>query len=317
MVLDSVVDRKIVFLDAGTLYGEGEIERLATLGGLHIYNHSSAEETVERMRGAEVVITNKVYLGKEEMKGCPSLKLICVAATGTNNIDLEAAKEMNISVKNVKDYSTPSVVQITFSMLAHLSAPLAPLHEFVASGSYQAHPYFTHLPKAFDEWSGKKWGIVGMGNIGRGVAAVAQAMGFEVIYHSLSGSIQSAYNHVDKPTLFRESDVLSLHCPLNERSRNFVNADTLRLMKPEAILINVARGGIVDELALVEALKAGRLAGAALDVYDTEPMSKDSPLLTSLPSSKLLLTPHIAWGSKQARQRLVQGIFVNIQQHFA
>jgi lactate dehydrogenase-like 2-hydroxyacid dehydrogenase len=306
---------KIVFLDAGTFYGSPSIaEMLLPLGQVALYEYTSPKEVVERIAEAHIVLTNKVVLDENIFSRCPELKLICVTATGTNNIDLDAAKRRNIQVKNAAGYSTHSVAQTTLAMVLHLVMRLHARRSFVET-SYPQHPFFTHLQPGFQEINGKTWGIIGLGAIGSQVAKIANALGAKVVYHSPSGRQKTnEYSHLTLLELLSSSDIISIHSPLNEFTKNLIGQKELAICKPTALLINVARGGIVEELALAKALDNDELGGAGVDVYSVEPIQPDNPLLHLKNKEKLLLTPHIAWGSYEARHKLMEITCGNIEE---
>lgn len=305
----------IVFLDAATVGFEGEIKAFSELGTYTQHAMTLPAERIARTGGYEIVITNKVVIDREVMDACRELKLVCVAATGMNNIDLEYADKKNIAVKNVSGYSTASVAQSAFSMLFYLMHSSLYYDDYVKSGAYSRSPVFTHHGRQFHELDGKIFGIIGMGNIGKQVAKIAAAFGSEVVYHSTSGKNQKAgFRHLDLPTLMEQSDFISIHCPLNEHTRSLIDREHLLMMKKSAYLLNLGRGGIVDEAALAGALDQDTIAGAALDVLSSEPISEDNPLLKVNNKHKLFITPHIAWASIEARERLINSIAGNIKE---
>lgn len=304
---------KIVFLDAGTFYGSPDIfQMLSSFGEVKLYACTAPHEVKSRIEEANIVLTNKVVLDESHFLHNPQLKLICVTATGTNNIDYEAAKKYGVTVKNASNYSTHSVAQTTWAMALSLHMRIHTYKDFVFK-SYSQHPYFTHLHPDFTELKDKTWGIVGLGNIGKKVAAIAQAFEMQVVYHSPSGQVQEVpYPHVSLEEICKKSDFLSLHTPLNSFSRNLISEKEFKLFKPTSILINVARGGIVDEQALVNALDKGKLGGAGVDVFSIEPILRINPLLNIKRKHKVIFTPHIAWGSVEARQKLMDLTCQNI-----
>ena len=303
---------KIVFLDASTL-GAASLEPLRALGELVCYPYSSPAEALERVKEAEVLIINKVKVTAALMDAAPNLRLICEAATGVNNIDLEAAAQRGIPVKNVAGYSTDSVVQLTFTLILNLLCRPAGYDSYVKSGRYSASPIFTDVSNPFTELAGKTIGIVGMGTIGQRVAKVAEAFGMKVIYFSTSGTSHCKdYPSVSIEELMSSSDIVSIHAPLNARTNGLIGARELALMRGSAIIINIGRGGIVDEQALADAISAGAIAGAGLDVFTSEPLPAGNPLLHTAHPERLTFTPHIAWASREALSRLVQGIAMNI-----
>jgi lactate dehydrogenase-like 2-hydroxyacid dehydrogenase len=307
---------KIIFLDLYSI-GNADISILATLGEWTAYETTAPDQVVTRCADADVIITNKVKLLRPELEALPHLKLICIAATGMNNVDLTAAAEKGITVKNVTDYSTDSVAEQTFTTTLGLIHQTRYYDDYVKSGIYGHSGLFTHHGRPFMEIKGKKWGIIGMGHIGRRVAEIAAVFGAEVSYYSTSGmNLKAGYTNKELNELLAESDIVSIHAPLNERTQDLLDYKHLCLMKPSAFLINVGRGGIVNETDLVQALRENRLAGAGLDVFEQEPLPSDHPLLAPGIREKLLLTPHVAWASLEARQRLVDTMVRQIQQYF-
>lgn len=307
---------KIVFLDAYSV-GDADVSALWNLGEFTPYETTEPEQVIARCQEADVVITNKVKLLQPEIEALPHLKLICIAATGMNNVDLKAAAQKGITVKNVAGYSTDSVAELTFTMALNLIHQTHYYDQYVKSKAYSLSGLFTHHGRSFFEVKGKKWGIIGMGQIGRRVAEIASAFGAEVSYHSTSGkNLQTGYKQQELDSLMAESDIISIHAPLNEQTRDLIDYQKLSLMKKNAYLINVGRGGIVKEKDLAKALRENRLAGAGLDVYEQEPLPSDSPLLSPDIQEMLLMTPHVAWASAEARQRLINTIVNNIETHF-
>ena len=303
---------RIVFLDASTL-GAASLEPISALGELVCYPYSSPQEALERVKEAEVLIINKVKVTAQLMDAAPGLRLICEAATGVNNIDLEAAAQRGIPVKNVAGYSTDSVVQLTFALILNLLCRTASYDAYVKSGLYSASPIFTEVSRPFMELAGKTMGIVGMGTIGQRVAKAAEAFGMKVIYFSTSGTSHCKdYPSVSIQELMSSSDIVSIHAPLNARTQGLIKARELGMMRPEAIIINIGRGGIVDEQALADAISEERIAGAGLDVFTREPLPADNPLLHTAHPERLSFTPHIGWASREALDRLVRGIAANI-----
>ncbi|MDO4758144.1 MAG: D-2-hydroxyacid dehydrogenase [Rikenellaceae bacterium] len=304
---------KIVFLDRASL-GDASLKPIEALGELVCYDTTSPEACVARIADAEVIITNKVRIFRPEMEAAPHLKLICIAATGMNNVDLEAARERGIEVKNVAGYSTESVVQTTFAHLLTLVGRLPYFDQRVKSGEYSQGSLFTDMGRSFWELNGKRMGIIGLGTIGRRVAELSEAFGMEVVYYATSGRPHDDhFRAVSLEELLSTSDVVSIHAPLNERTAGLIAAKELQQMRPSAILLNAGRGGIVDEAALAEALNRGEIAGAGLDVYCQEPLPATSPLLRIKEPERISLTPHTAWASAEARARLVAGIAENIK----
>ena len=304
---------KIVFLDASTV-GDTPLDEISVLGELVCYATSTHEEALARVRDCEVLIINKVIVDTELIAAAPALRLICEAATGVNNIDLEAAAARGIPVKNVAGYSTDSVVQETFMHILSLAGNGPYFDTFVKDGSYSASPIFTDLSRPFYELTGKTMGIIGLGTIGSKVARVAEAFGMKVKYYSTSGTSHNRdYPSVPLDELMGTSDVISIHAPYNARTAGLIGARDLALMKPTAFIVNAGRGGIVDEAALAQAVDERRIGGAALDVFVGEPLPADSPLLHTRHPELLRFTPHTAWASVEARKRLVAAIAANIR----
>ncbi|MBX9852127.1 MAG: D-2-hydroxyacid dehydrogenase [Cytophagaceae bacterium] len=307
---------KITFLDAKTVGALPELNDLELLGDLQVFQNTKASETFKRIQDSEIVITNKVIIDKKIIKKADKLKLICVAATGTNNIDLKAAEEKDIQVKNVKGYSTHSVAQHTFSMIFYLLNHISYYDRFVKSKKYSRSDIFTCLDKNIFELKDKVFGIIGLGTIGKEVAKVAEAFGAEVIYYSTSGkNSDPVYKRTELDDLLKTSDVISIHAPLNEKTKNLLGLAQFKLMKQSAILVNTGRGGIIIEKDLVKALNQNLISGAAIDVYEKEPIGKSNPFMSIKNKEKLLLTPHIAWASVEARKELLKGVYDNIREY--
>ena len=304
---------KIVYLDEGSV-GDACLDGLRSLGEYTGYHNSTREESLERVRDCEVLIINKVAVDAVLMDRAPKLRLVCVSATGTDNIDLDAAAARGIIVRNVAGYSTESVVQATFTHLLSLLGRSAYFDAYVKDGRYSEGGLFTDSRLPFTELAGKAMGIVGMGTIGSRVAQVACAFGMDVAYYSTSGTSHcSAYPSLPLEELLRRSDVVSIHAPLNSRTAGLIGEAELAMMKPGAVLLNLGRGGIVDEEALAAALDAGTIAGAALDVYSREPLPSDSPLLHLLHPERISLSPHRAWASRESLSRLLSAVEENIR----
>ena len=305
---------KIVFLDASTV-GDTPLDEIAALGELICYPASTKEEALARVSDCEVLIINKVVVDAALIAAAPELRLICEAATGVNNIDLEAAAARGIPVRNVAGYSTDSVVQETFMHILSLAGNGPYFDDKVKSGAYSRGPIFTDLSRPFYELTGKTMGIIGLGTIGTKVAHVAEAFGMKVVYFSTSGTSHNKdYPSLPLDELMATADVISVHAPYNARTAGLVGARELALMKPTAFIVNMGRGGIVDEAALAQAVDEGRIGGAALDVYVREPLPADSPLLHTRHPERLRFTPHTAWASVEARRRLVSAIAANIRE---
>lgn len=304
-----------VFLDLASVdAGDLDLAPLkCTLDHWALHDETAPKQVQQRIQGFDVVVSNKVVLDAATIAGADALRCICVAATGTNNIDVAAAGERGVVVSNVVRYATPAVVQHVFSLLLALSTRLLDYERWAQSGRWQHHAQFCSLDFPIRELAGKVMGIVGYGELGQGVAEVARAFGMEVRVAQRPGSEQAAEGRVPLHELLPQVDVLSLHCPLTDDTRNLIGAEELRLMKPDAVLINTARGGIVDEAALADALQAGRLGGAGIDVLAQEPPRDGSPLLTEPPLPNLIVTPHTAWASREARQRLIDELSLNVR----
>jgi glycerate dehydrogenase len=314
---------RAVFLDFGSL-GPDDIDATPLtklLPDLALYPATSADNVQTRIRDAEIVLVNKVRLDGSMIADCPKLKLICLAATGTDNVDLAAAREHGIAVCNIRNYCTPSVVQHVFGVLLELTLSLAAMRDLIASGAWSRHEHFCLLDLPSRELAGKTMGIVGLGELGSAVARVASAFGMQVLAarrpydpgDDAAGTTKAdGIERVGLGKLLERSHVISLHCPLNEDTQHLVNAETLHAMRNDAVLINTARGGLVDADALLEALGNGVIAAAGIDVLETEPPPADHPLLTTrLPN--LLVTPHIAWAARESRQRAVEELAANVE----
>ena len=306
-----------VFLDLATI-SRGDLD-LAPLESTPFewqhFDHTPPEEALSRIEGAELVVSNKVVLDRSILEQAPALRLICIAATGTNNVDLEAARELEIAVTHVAGYSTPSVVQHVFALILSLTIRLPDYQKAVMQGAWQRSDQFCLLDYPIAEIAGKTLGIIGYGALGQGVARVAEAFGLSVmIAQRPGGEPQPGRTPLDQ--LLSQSDIISLHCPLTEDTRDLIGRRELALMKQEALLINTARGGIIDEEALAEALKQNRLGGAGIDVLAVEPPKAGNPLLQpDIPN--LIVTPHTAWASRESRQRLINEVGENIQAYLS
>lgn len=298
---------KIVFLDAKTIGDDIDLSAFEKLGEVVTYNFSTTEEALERTVDADVIVLNKVEINEHSIGKAKKLKLVCVTATGTNNLDKEYLKSRGIEWRNVAGYSTESVAQHTFAMLFYLWEKLAYYDQYVKSEKYVGDVMFTHFEKRFHELRGKTWGIIGLGNIGRRVADIAKAFGCRVIYYSTSGkNSQQGYERVEFDALLEQSDIVSVHAPLDKNTRGLMNREAFREMKSSAVFLNLGRGPIVVEQDLADALEAGEIAGAGLDVLSAEPMRKDNPLRKIKDSERLIITPHIGWASVEARTRLME-----------
>lgn len=304
--------KKIVFLDEYSIAGRS-LDSITSLGEYTAYENTTKEQVAERLKGADVAITNKVVIDGDAMRQLPDLKLICVAATGMNNVDLESAKELGIEVRNAVGYSTTSVAETTLASALALARNIVYFDEYFHDGRYsKADRAFCYDRFTF-EIRGKRWGIVGLGNIGREVARLASAFGCEVRYFSTSGvKRQEEYPAMELNELLEWSDIVSVHSPLNEHTRGLIGIEELKRMKPISIIINVARGGIIDESALAEALNKGYVSAAALDVFSVEPL-RTSPLYDIKDKYRLLASPHNAWSAAEAIDRLIECVAENIR----
>lgn len=297
---------KIVLLDAATMGADIDFSPIDAIGEVVKYPNTLPSQRAERIKDADVAVVNKVVLDGEVLSRAQNIKLICVFAVGYNNIDISYCKEHNIKVRNVPGYCTQSVCQHTFALLFDLIEKMRYYDDFVKSGKYSGSGMANHLGKPFFEISGKKWGIIGMGAIGRAVADCAAAFGADVSYSSISGVLrEEKYQNIPLDTLLRESDIISVHAPLNEMTNRLIGERELSLMKKTAVIINVGRGAVIDEEALARAIDNGTIAGCALDVYSQEPPAADSPILNIKDKERVIYTPHIAWSSAEARARCV------------
>ena len=304
---------QIVFLDAGTVdYGDLSLAGFARLGNFKAYQLTSRDQISSRIRNASIVLTNKCKLDGESLASASKLKLVCLAATGTNNVDLEYCRKRNIGVANVAGYSTESVVQFTFSFLLALAGNLVELNKASHDGTWSKSPFFSLPGICFHEIKGKTLGIIGYGNIGRQVAQIAQSFGMNVLIAKIPGRTYRSGDQARAPLaeVLKKSDFVSLHAPLTALTEKIMNAKTLRMMKQSAFLINMARGGLVDEKALYQALKVKKIAGAACDVLSQEPPPANHILLNA---PNMLMTPHVSWASLEARIRLVHEMSENIR----
>lgn len=309
---------KIVFLDAKSIGEDIDLSGFDRFGEVVKYSFSNAEEARERAKDADVLIINKVPINAATIGEAANLKLVCVTATGTDNLDKDYLKQRGIAWRNVAGYSTETVAQHTFALLFYLMEKLRYYDDYVKSEKYIGDTLFTHFDNVFHELSGKTWGIIGMGAIGRRVADIAKLFGCRIIYYSTSGkNNQEAYERVDFDTLLRDSDIVSVHAPLTENTRGLMNREAFSRMKKEAIFLNLGRGPIVAEEDLAWALKNNIIQAAGLDVLSKEPMSPDNPLREIKDSEKLLITPHIAWASIEARTRLMKIIEQQIEEFFS
>ncbi len=308
-------EMQIVILDKKSLGDDIDLSGFGSFGEVVMYDSTTKDETKQRVQDADIVITNKVVIDKEIMDSS-QIKLICVAATGMNNIDLEYAKSKNITVKNVAGYSTPSVVQTTFSLALYLIGKLGYLDDYTKSDEgWVKSPIFTNLDKPYFDIAGKTWGIIGLGNIGKEVAKVASAFGANVQYYSTSGRNRDGdIQRKSLEDLLKTSDIISIHAPLNTQTNNLINKENLPLLKDNALLLNLGRGGIINEADLAKHIDANNIL-VGLDVLEAEPMLENNPLRNVKDKEKLFITPHIAWASYESRIKLVDGICKNIKEY--
>ncbi len=305
---------KIVVLERNSVGLDVSVDTLKSLGEVTVYPNTTAADVKEKVKDAEIIVANKAPLNEETLKDAADVKLICEFATGYDNVDIGYCKSRGIKVANVVGYSTDAVAQHTFALCFYVLEKLRHYDEYVKSGAYGAQDRFSNFDIPFTELAGKTWGIVGMGNIGRKVANIAEAFGCKVIFYSASGnSTCTEYERVEFDTLLKESDFLSVHCPLSDKTRDLFSLEAFQKMKKSAILINVARGPVVNDGALYTALTEGYIAGAGLDVTGTEPMKDSNPLSKFMDSNKLIITPHLAWASIEARNRCVSETCKNIE----
>lgn len=302
---------KISVLDIATLGDDLDFGSIHNLGEVEIYDLTMQEDVVERIKDSEVVILNKVKLNKENLPYAKKLKLICITATGFDNVDIEYCREHNIAVCNVAGYSTDSVVQLTVAMVFSLATNLNAFDSYVKSGRYTQSKIFNCVKPVFNEISGMTWGVVGLGSIGQKVAGIAKAMGCRVLAHKRVPVEE--FECVDIDTLCKQSDIITVHTPLNDGTYHLINEERLSKMKPNAILINVARGAVFDEEAVSKAILNNKIGALGIDVYSVEPMQEDSPYQKILNRDNVIFTPHMAWGAIDARQRCIDEISENIK----
>lgn len=308
---------KIVFLDVKTIGEDIDLSGFSALGEVIKYDFSTSEQARERTRDADVIILNKVEVNEASIGEAKNLKLVCVTATGTNNLDKEYLAKRGIAWKNVAGYSTETVAQHTFALLFYLFEKLNYYDNYVKSEKYVGDVSFTHFDHVFHELNGKTWGIIGLGNIGRRVADIAKLFGCRVIYYSTSGkNNQPGYERVEFDELLAQSDIVSVHAPLTDETKDLMDAEAFSKMKSSAIFLNLGRGPIVVEKDLADALDDGVIAAAGLDVLSVEPMQEDNPLRRIKDSEKLIITPHIAWASVEARTRLMQIILEQVKSFY-
>ena len=305
---------KIVLLDKDTLGSDIDISIFESFGELKSFDTTSYNETIRNIADADIVITNKVIIDKNVMDNC-NIKLICISATGTNNVDLEYAKTKNIIVKNVAGYSTNSVAQHTFALLLHIIQHTQHYTDYVKKGLWEKSPIFTNIDMPFMEIANKNWGVIGLGNIGEKVASIASSFGANVTYYSTSNSNHNKeYKSVDLNRLIKESDIISIHCPLNEKTKDLLNYENMQNLKDNAIIINVARGGIINEYDICKIVEE-KSVKFALDTLSKEPIENSNPLNKILNNKNILITPHIAWASIESRKKLIELVGNNIDKY--
>ncbi len=305
---------KLVILDAAVIGNDLDLSRLEQFGDLEIFSHTKSEQIHERSFDANIIITNKVIFDSEQLKQLPNLKLICIAATGMNNIDLDFCREAGIAVKNVLGYSTESVAQLTLTFALNFLGNIQKYNEFTKEDKWIKSSGFTQLDYPIADLSQKKWGIIGMGTIGRRVAEIACAFGAEVSYFSTSAkNNKNKYPQVELKCLLESSDIISIHCPLNENTNDLLNASNLSLISENSILINVGRGSIINEKDLFDLLRSKNIY-VGLDVIENEPMVEGSYSQKLARHENVIMTPHIAWASLESRNKLLDGIIENITQ---
>ncbi len=305
---------KLVFMETDTLGSDVDLSIFDEYGEVIKYNKSNPAENADRIKEADIVIANKIAINEALLSKAKNVKLVCLTATGTNNVDFHYTNAHKITVTNVKSYSTQSVIQHTFALFFYLYEKLNSYDQFVKSGEYARRDIFSCFDYKFNELYGKTWGIIGLGEIGRGVANIAKAFGCNIIYYSTSGkNTNPDYTRADFHTLLSTADIISIHAPLNSATQNLMNEEAFKKMKNSAILLNLGRGPIVNEEDLANAIEKGEIAGAGLDVISVEPMLPDNPLLRIKDSNKLIITPHIAWATIEARTRCVREVYENIK----
>ncbi len=302
---------KIAVLDASTLGDDLDLSVLTAAGDVSVFDSTSSAEIADHVSDSEVVIINKVKLGEYELLQCPNLKLVCVAATGYDNVDISFCREKGIAVCNVVGYSTSSVAQLAVSMVLYLANHLEEYTSKVRSGEYSHGGVANILKPVYHELDGKVWGIAGYGNIGRKVGKIAEALGCRVLVFKRD-PVDDA-ECVDLETLCKKSDILTVHLPLSETTRGIFSSDLISQLKEDCIFVNVARGAVTDESALADAVRNGKIAGLGVDVYSREPFSEDHPFWQIKDRKNVCLTPHMAWGAYEARKRCIEEIIKNIE----
>lgn len=304
----------IVVLEQKSIGDDIDLSLYKDFGDVTYYDNTLDDQIADRIKDAEVVIVNKGLMNENTLKNAAKVKLICLFATGYDNVDLEYCKNRNIAVANVVDYCTAAVAQHTFAMALYLLERMPFYDDYVKSGAYGAQDRFSNFDKPFLELEGKTWGIIGLGNIGKKAAKIAEGFGCHVIYYSVTGKNNSQeYERVEFDDLLKSSDFISIHCPLSDLTRNLIDFEAMKKMKKTAILLNVARGPVVNNRDLYKALMEGEIYAAGLDVLEQEPILADNPLGTIQDSEKLIITPHMSWASTEARTRLSTEVYKNIE----
>jgi glycerate dehydrogenase len=304
----------IVVLEKKSIGEDIDLTIYEDFGNVVYYDNTLTDEVAERVKDADIIIANKAGMNESTLKDAPNVKLICEFATGYDNVDLEYCKSRGIGVANVVDYSTAAVAQHTFAMALYLLERLPFYDNYVKSGTYGAQDRFSNFDKPFVELEGKTWGIIGLGNIGKKTAKIAEGFGCHVIYYSVTGKNNNTeYERVELEDLLKRSDFISIHCPLSDLTRNLIDYEAMKKMKKTAILINVARGPVVNNKDLYRALAEDEIYAAGLDVLEKEPIQPDNPLGLIKDSAKLIITPHMAWASTEARTRLSTEVYKNIE----
>jgi glycerate dehydrogenase len=309
---------KITFLDTDTLGNSFQPEAFTCFGEVSFYPNTRPDQTLQRIQDRDIVVTNKVIISSELIDRCEQLKLICISATGTDNVAVAYAEQKGILVKNAVNYSTDSVAEFAFSLGLALNNRLK-YYDRYARYDYENDQIFSHIGPGFRQVNGKRVGIIGLGNIGKKTASLYHALGAQISYYSISQTEQECdYQfYSDLSEFLSEQDIISIHCPLSEASRNLINKDSLQFMKSSSLVVNVSRGAVVNEEDLADALENRLIAGAAIDIYDQEPISKNSPYYRISELDNVILTPHIAWGSDESRTALVNIIKQHISDYIS
>ncbi|CAE6919976.1 D-2-hydroxyacid dehydrogenase [Vibrio sp. B1FLJ16] len=303
---------KVVFLDRDTIPAHIQVPRPDFAHEWVEYDLTSPEQVVERLSGAEIVISNKVILDSQVLAQLPELRMVAVAATGFNNVDVDYCANNNIAVANVQGYATRSVPEHVIAMLFALRRNLFGYHQDIAAGEWQRNKQFCFFTHSIGDIGGSTLGVIGSGTLGKATSQLAKALGMNVMFAERKGATECRPGYVPFEDVLKQSDAITLHCPLSEHTRDLIGETELRMMKPTAILINTGRGGLVDEQAIVDALKAGEISAAGFDVFTQEPADESNPLIANMSMPNLLLTPHVAWGSDSSIQRLAEILIENI-----